>query len=121
MNILYILKLKEESLIKIGISRKGSFQWLHELMKIYKISLKDSYLISADDIRTVKGLESTIIKEYGHYKPARRLVKKYNDKEGQGLLLKWDCSEVILDLIKTQMQQNQNLGIGIVTVDRIVS
>jgi hypothetical protein len=119
MNILYILKLKDEPLIKIGISTKGSFGWLYELVKRYKVSLKDSYLISADERQTVNRLESIIIKKYGHYKPSKRLLKKYDTKDGHREILRWDCLEDILKLIRVEMQ-DEKLGIGIVTMDKII-
>lgn len=120
MNILYILKLKDDPLIKIGISSKGSFRWLYELIKTYKISLKDSYLISADERQTIKRLESSILKAYGDYKPSKRLLKKYDGKDDQTRILRWDYLDAILDVIQKEMQQ-ERLGIGIVTLDKVIS
>jgi hypothetical protein len=119
MNILYIVKFHHDPLIAIGTSYKGTFEWLYSFINRYKVSLKDSYLISADQRQTIKRLESAILHAYGHHKPSKRQLKKYDSKDDFTQILKWDCQDAILDLIQTE-SKDEKLGIGMVTLDKLI-
>ncbi len=119
MNILYILTFKEDPLIEIGFSTKGSFEWLYQLLTKYKVSLKDSYLVSANQRQTITKLRSSILKQYGQYTPSKRQLKKYNSTDGLTQILKWDCLDAIIDILQVE-SKNDKLGICIVTMDEVI-
>ncbi len=119
MNILYIIKFDHDPLIAIGSCFKGSLEWLAPLLKGYKVSLKDSYLISADQRQTITKLEATIFQAYGHYKPSKRQLKKYSAQNSFTGILRWECSDAIVEAIQME-RKDEKLGIGIVRMDEMI-
>jgi len=64
--ILYILKLKNKNIVKIG--RCTYFSRIMHLNNIYNIEFKNSYIIYADTSRTIKILEQHLLNITKRYK-----------------------------------------------------
>lgn len=79
---LYILRFKNEPIIKVGISSNNDFSRVRQLARVYDIDLQASLVVRSTNERTIKAFEDTIKTDYSTFGIDEQYQQKYQGLDG---------------------------------------
>lgn len=107
--LLYILKIRDKNIIKIGIT--GGSSRVNHLIKLYNVTKKGSYLVYGNSKRTIIILEQYLLNLTRNYK-----LKNQEIKDGYTELRDSECINMCLNEIN---KMNNELELSIYSLGNV--